>query len=97
MIDVKNAVSSAYKYLQAIQEMFGGEFDDLRLEEIELSEDQTSWLITLGYDLPIKNRSALHELLATPTQPQQLFRREYKLFKVNAETGMVEAMKIRKV
>jgi hypothetical protein len=32
MLDVKAAVSSAYKYLQFIQDMMGGQLEDLRLE-----------------------------------------------------------------
>jgi hypothetical protein len=97
MIDVKAAFSSAYEYLQVVQDMLGGKLEDLRLEEVELADDKTSWLITLGYDLPVKNRSQLEELLASPTRPKPTFRREYKLFRVNAETGKVEAMKIRDV
>lgn len=97
MIDVKSAVSSVYEYLQVVQDMIGGNLEDLRLEEVELSDDKTSWLITLGYDLPVKNRSQLEELLASPVRPKQIFKREYKLFRVNSETGEVEAMKIREV
>ncbi|UBF30508.1 hypothetical protein K9N68_35610 (plasmid) [Kovacikia minuta CCNUW1] len=97
MIDVKAAVSAAYQYLQFLQDTMGGKLEDLRLEEVELSDDKTSWLITLGYDLPVKNRSQLEELLASPSRPKQTFKREYKLFRVNSETGEVEAMKIRAV
>jgi hypothetical protein len=97
MIDVKSAVSAAHEYLQVVQEMIGGGVEDLRLEEVELSDDKTSWLVTLGYDLPVKNRSQLEELLASPVRPKQTFKREYKLFRVNSETGEVEAMKIREV
>lgn len=98
MIDVKTAVSSAHQYLQSVQEMFGGSLDDLRLEEVELSEDKHAWLITLGYDLPVKSRSHLEELL-TPSAltSKKIFVREYKMFRVNAETGEVESMKIRRV
>ncbi len=78
--------------------MVGGKLDDLRLEEVELSEDKHSWLITLSYDLPLKNRSQLEELLSSPISSKKVFfRREYKLFKVNSETGEVESMKIRQV
>jgi hypothetical protein len=97
MIDVKAAVESAYKYFQDIQNMVGEKLDDLRLEEVELSEDKHSWLITLGYDLPVKSRSQLEELLTSPVAPKKVFRREYKLFRINSETGEVESMKIRQV
>jgi len=99
MVDIKAAVNSAYSYLREIQELVGGKFEDLRLEEVELSEDKRFWHITLGYDLPVKVRvgSQLEEMLISQTQRKQEFQREYKLFKVNAETGEVESMKIRKV
>lgn len=94
MIDIKTAVGSAYKYAQ---DMIGDQLEDLRLEEVELSEDRHFWLITLGYDVLVKNRSQLEEILTPPNFPKKIFRREYKLFRVNSETGDVEAMKIRQV
>lgn len=94
MISVKDAFNSVYQYLQSIQELLGDQLEDLRLEEVELSEDRQSWLITLGYDIPVKNRleNVLGSAFSTPA-----FRREYKLFRVNSETGEVEAMKIREI
>ena len=99
MIDVKAAVNSALRYFQTIREMIGGQLEDLRLEEVELSEDKHSWLITLGYDMPVKERerSQINDLLASSNFRKTPFQREYKLFRVNAETGEVEAMKIREV
>lgn len=89
MIDLKTAVSSAQTYLQSIQDIMG-DLQDLRLEEVELSKDKKYWLITLGYDIPVKTKSLL--AIGTP-----LVTREYKIFKVSSETGEVEAMKIRKI
>lgn len=89
MIDLKNAVSAAYNYLKPIQDMMGNRLEDLRLEEVELSEDKSFWLITLGFERPVKTKTPLAEI-AIP-------KREYKLFKVNSQTGEVEAMKIREV
>jgi len=99
MIDVKAAVKSALQYFQTLREMLGGQLEDLRLEEVELSEDKYSWLITLGYNVPTKplERSEFDEFLASSTPRKITFRREYKLFRVNSETGEVEAMKIREV
>jgi len=51
------------------------------VEEIELSEDGELWLVTLG---------VLKELPAFGP-------REYKLFKVDAYTGDVHSMKMRRV
>lgn len=87
MINVKNAVKSAYDYFQSIQDLMNNHIEDLNLEEVELSEDEKFWLITLGFYRPIK----------TPNLFEEKYKRVYKLFKVNSETGAVEAMKIREV
>ncbi|MBE9103521.1 hypothetical protein IQ229_00710 [Nostoc cf. edaphicum LEGE 07299] len=90
MIDVKTAVNAAYEYLKSLQDIMGSSLPDLRLEEVELSEDQSFWLITLGFDKPEKSLSNIFTTSRTSE-------RVYKLFKVNSQTGEVEAMKIREV
>lgn len=90
IIDVKTAVSAAYNYLISIQDMMGNELQDIRLEEVELFEEKNFWSITLGFDNPVKTKNLLDIQLGLP-------QREYKVFKVNAHTGEVEAMKIRKL
>lgn len=94
--DVKAAVTSAYQYIREFQDLMGTELDDLRLEEVERSEDEKTWLVTLGYDVPIKRKSALDEMMQ-PLNASRGFKREYKIFAVNASTGKVESMKIRQV
>lgn len=84
--DVKVAAMAAKQYLISL----GGTMDnldiqDLRVEEVELSEDDKSWLITLGF-------TRLGEVLETCR-----YQREYKIFKVDAETSQVKSMKIRQV
>lgn len=86
--NVRDAVHSAVKYLEDIQDLLGNKIENLRLEEAELTDDRGAWLITLGFNSPPSNTG-----LSSILQPQ----REYKLFRVNAETGEVEAMTIRKV
>lgn len=73
----------------SIQDMIGNPAEDLRLEEVELSEDKNFWLITLGFERPVKNKTPLAEIA--------IMSREYKIFRVNSQTGEVEAMKIRQV
>lgn len=53
-IDVKAAVSVAIGYLKFLQDTISNKLQNVRLEEVELSEDKRYWLITLGYDVPIK-------------------------------------------
>lgn len=95
-IDVKTAVKSAYSYAQSLQELMGSDWEDIRLEEIELSEDQKTWFVTLGYDIQVKRKSVLDEMV-DPLHATLRFQREYKLFAVNATTGEIESMKIRQV
>jgi hypothetical protein len=62
------------------------------LEEVELSEDGNHWLITLSFELPAGPVQGLG-LLPTFQPPKTKF----KVFKVDAKTGKVVAMKIRKL
>ena len=87
-IGVKEAVSAA---TIAIRELLAGEeLVDLRLEEVEQSEDERYWLITLGFTEE-GSRAAF-----TFPRPSDYVRR-YKVFKIDANTGKVVAMKIRDV
>jgi hypothetical protein len=59
---------------------------NVQLEEVELSDDGEYWFITLSYPLPPED-SVLNFN----------FKRKYKVFKIDARTGEVKSMKIRKV
>jgi hypothetical protein len=78
MVDVKEAAKTASDYLAGLYSLDA--WDDLRLEEVELTEDEKYWLITLSYQ-----------------DKKMIPRRQYKIFKINAETGKVQSMKIRTV
>ncbi|MBE9063030.1 hypothetical protein [cf. Phormidesmis sp. LEGE 11477] len=96
MVDVTTAVKSASKYLKQVEQVMGSELENLRLEEVEKEEGTDHWLITLGYDA----RSALPPASSLFNDPEDVnwkYERAYKLFRINAETGEVESMKIRKV
>lgn len=86
MIDVKKAVNTAKEY---IQDFFAPEtLSGLELEEVELSEDAKTWLVTLGFTS--KKEQNVSELLAS-----RQAMREYKLFRIDAETGQILSMKTR--
>ncbi|MGI0489076.1 hypothetical protein ACN4EK_27005 [Pantanalinema rosaneae CENA516] len=59
MIDLKTAVKAAYEYFDSIQDMIGNQLQDLRLEEVELSDDRKFWLITLGFEAPARTKMPL--------------------------------------
>lgn len=77
MIDVKVAVNNAVTFLKHLP---ATSVVDERLEEVELTPNESLWLVTLSYkDSPLS------------------LQRNYKTFKIDAETGEVQSMKIRSV
>lgn len=86
--DVKGADEAVAEAKKFFGTLYTNEFADLRVEEIELSEDRRHWLITLGFG----PQGPLASMFAP-----RLVEREYKSFSVNTETGQVESMKIRVV
>lgn len=94
-ITVKQAVARA---MAAAREFYSGQgIADITLEELEMSNDDRHWLITLGFYLPSKKPAAT-EWEETLRQIQgKTYEKRYKLFEVDARTGKVGAMKIRTV
>ncbi|MBD2311425.1 hypothetical protein H6G20_07105 [Desertifilum sp. FACHB-1129] len=85
--EVKQAVLAAETYLKSLQGILNNRIENLAIEEVEKSEDNQFWLITLSFERHPKSGSILpgiHE-----------FEREYKLFKINSLTKEVESMKVR--
>ncbi|HZG54294.1 MAG TPA: hypothetical protein VEZ40_19490 [Pyrinomonadaceae bacterium] len=86
MIDVKQATKiAAESFISLYDEQLSS--SNIQLEEVELTEDNKYWLITLSTSRA--NANALGFPLPS--------RKEYKIFKVNAETGDLKSMKIREV
>ena len=91
-VDVRTAVINAENYLQSLEDLLGKDLKNFRLEEVELSEDKQFWYITIGYDRPVIKRKTVLKIDYLPQ-----YEREYKIFKINSQTGEVESMKIRNV
>ncbi|MGD0778134.1 MAG: hypothetical protein ABSC05_35570 [Candidatus Solibacter sp.] len=94
MTDVKEAVAVAITYFRALMDDEG--LSDILLEEVELSDDERFWTVTLSALLPASKEepeyvNALAQALGQ--KPQR--RRVYKVFKINAERATVQSMKIR--
>jgi hypothetical protein len=83
LVDVKRAVSKARDYLA---EMLQIPPERLLLEEVELSEDDKFWLVTLSFPPPAGSSFAV-----------ALGGRVYKVVKIDAVTGEFESIKIRQV
>jgi hypothetical protein len=69
------------------------ELQHLRVEEVELADDRTKWLVTLGWVEAANRNVGVSSVYVRPTV--EALPRVYKLFPVNAETGEVESMKMR--
>jgi hypothetical protein len=101
MIDVRQAVVAAQDYFNSMLDLLNQDsllvVSDVRLEEVEISEDKKYWLITFGYNLVSqlefqKNRTAValnKEVIKSKEN------RHYKILKVNTNNGEVESMRIR--
>lgn len=89
MIDVKTAVSRAIDYLRQLEGLVPAK--GIRLEETEYDEKgRGTWLITLSaYEEPDISTGILGALASG--------KRTYKLFRVDALTGDVKAMKVRQL
>lgn len=88
---MKDAVQVAVQYCG---QLFGDILNRLQLEEVELSDDEKHWFITVGYDVPgALPASALEDMVQglKPRPPE----RKYKVVEVDAETGKVKAVKMR--
>jgi hypothetical protein len=84
MLDVKEAAQKASEYFTGLYS--DQKIPNVQLEEVEITEDGKYWLITLSYPVP-------PELAALNFN----FKRKYKVFQIDAKTGQVISMKIRKV
>jgi len=82
MIPVKEAVKVAFEYANEVFQ------EKPALEEIEPSDDDKSWLITLSFD-DLNSRMSLIG--------NDRAERRYKIFKINGESKEVSAVKIRKL
>ncbi len=93
MIDVKQAVKVATEYF--VDLYVPNVFNDVQLEEVELTEDENYWLITLSYEKPISKTDSLGPIGAMANLAKR--ERGYKIFKIEADTEKAVSMKIRTV
>ncbi|HEY0021873.1 MAG TPA: hypothetical protein VGB24_03155 [Longimicrobium sp.] len=92
MITVKEAVQTAQDWVRQIYT--DAALEHLRLEEVELADDEKHWNITLGWVEPAVRENALAAALNGHVR---VLPRVYKTLHVDAETGTVKSMKIREV
>jgi len=84
MINVKEAIDKAKEYLVN----FFPEAENVELEEVELTEDKSYWMVTLSFE-GITSSVASSLLVGKSVL--------YKIFRIEAETGEVISMRIRDI
>ena len=87
-IDVKEAVKTAFAYLHDLLDSEG--IADIMLEEVELSDDEREWHVTLGFHPRWTDTGPFDTLTGKRT-------RIYKTFTVDRREGKVTAMRIRQL
>lgn len=90
-LDVKQATLKAVDYLTTLYDQ--KDISEIDLEEVELSDDDQYWYITLGYN---SESTKPGSKLSDSIKRAMLLRdRKYKQFKINRDTGDIVSMKIR--
>jgi hypothetical protein len=94
MIDVKEAVMLAFN---EVENLYGEHIFDLLLEEVEMTEDENYWLITVGFSLPNTRSGKLPGAHVSKTVAAALgrYERKYKVFKIDRRNRKVLSMKMR--
>lgn len=97
-IEVKEAVRLAKEFASSLLD--SEKISNLGLEAVERTEDGQHWLVTLGFSRPWASSAARRT--ESPLDQVLPFRgslpdREYKVFKVDAESGDVVAMQVFEV
>ncbi len=90
MIDVKQAVRSAIGYVKDLYEQKAP--NDFMLEEVELSDDEKYWLITISFPQYQRQTNPLGTFI-NPNQEQRI----YKTIKIRVDNGQAISMKIRQL
>lgn len=91
-MDVKEAVGKAMDYLTDMYQI--DQFKDVLLEEVDLSEDNKFWNVTIGFTRRQETTSGgpMATLIGQSTE----FRREFKVFQIDSENGALRSMRTRK-
>jgi hypothetical protein len=85
MITVKSAVQIAFDLFKELYDT--KKFEDILLEEVELSEDKNSWLVTLGFYRQMPSVNIMESL------GSKKYIRTYKTIEIDAASGEMIAMK----
>jgi hypothetical protein len=91
MISIEEAVKAACDFAEKIYT--SEELKQLRVEEVESSQDEKKWFVTLGWVEPaVQQLGGFAGLTNATLEPLP---RVYKIFTINSDTAHVESMKMR--
>lgn len=92
MVEVQQAVKIAK---ETFEQLFGDRnYSDVGLEEVEISDDNTVWIVTLGFDEPFPDPRVPFENPLTKELGKDVIRR-FKTIKIDAEMGSLRSLKDR--
>lgn len=92
-IDVNKAIKLGFEYVKDFYDNQNQNIPNLLLEEVELDEYQSQWLITIGFDF-IRKKTATDTLSFFPKTIIEK-ERVYKVVRIDANDGKFISMKIR--
>ena len=92
MIDIKQAVHAAEKFFK---ELYDKEtLKNFLVEEVELSEDEKDWAVTVGFDFGEEHVSEPAQFSSKSSTPRA--GRVYKVVRIDKETGEPLSIKTKK-
>ena len=89
MIEIKKAVQAAFALLSELYDT--KKYKDMLLEEVQLSNDKASWLITIGFSRPAPSINIMESF------GSKKYVRTFKQFRIDAETGQLISMTNRQL
>ena len=92
MVDAKQAVKMAMEYLNEMYDT--KEFKDVMLEEVELSEDNRYWNVTIGFAR--RQVSTSEGPMASLVGKTEQYKREFKIFTIDAKNGIEKLLEVEK-
>jgi len=92
MIDVKEAVRIAFGYVADL--MVDEKIGKIRLEEVERSQNDTEWIVTVSFlREPVPLNSGIAAMAAAAALAADRAERAYREVRIEAATGQVISMK----
>lgn len=85
MIGVKEAVKIAFQLFQELYDT--RKFEDILLEEVEMAQDRTAWLVTVGFYRRMPSVNLVESI------GSKKYLRTYKTFRIDAVSGEMISMK----